>query len=398
MSAATPAPVSKATPHVGEPAATAKQDMMTFAIFVAVVVTAPIWAIPIGAAYPDLLQKFAIFGIFAIGFNILFGLTGYLSFGHAAFLGVGSYTAVWSFKLVGMQVIPAVFFGVVFAGLFAAVIGFIALRRTGIYFSILTLAFAQMSYNLAYSVLTPITNGETGLRVLNSDPRIFDDKSGSYDGTLIGSLFGIEMTGYAAFYFCALMLILAFYISIRIFRSPFGMMLRAIKNNQTRMKFTGLNTRPYALTAFVISGMYAGLAGSLMAVTDPLAGAERMQWTASGEVVLMTILGGSGTLLGPFIGAGVIKYFENIFSAYNKDQLLETFGFLPDAVAEPMVSVLSLFIGEGWHLTLGVLFMLIVIYLPGGLMEGARRIRSWMKRRKSQDVDAPSAPSSQPAE
>ena len=93
------------------------------------------------------------------------------------------------------------------------------------------------------------------------------------------------------------------------------MMLRAIKSNQTRMTYTGFDTRPYALAAFVISGMYAGLAGALLAVTDPLAGAERMQWTASGEVVLMTILGGAGTLLGPLIGAVTIKYFENIFSA-----------------------------------------------------------------------------------
>ncbi len=390
MSTATAAPVSKAIPQVGEPKATSKGDLMTLAIFIAVVLTAPIWAIPIGAGYPDLLQKFAIFGVFAIGFNILFGLTGYLSFGHAAFLGGGSYIAVWSFKLLGMNILPAVLFGTLFGGLFALAIGFVALRRSGIYFSILTLAFAQMSYNLAYSVLTPVTNGETGLRVLRDDPRIFDDKSGGYDGTLIGNLFGLEMTGYTAFYFCAIVLIIAFYISQRIFRSPFGLMLRAIKNNQTRMKFTGLNTRPYALTAFVISGMYAGLAGSLMAVTDPLAGAERMQWTASGEVVLMTILGGTGTLLGPILGAVSIKYFENIFSAYNKSQLLDTFSFLPDSIAEPLVSVLGLFVGEGWHLTLGVLFMLIVIYLPGGLMEGARRVSAMLRKRKAEKTDASS--------
>ena len=102
------------------------------------------------------------------------------------------------------------------------------------------------------------------------------------------------------------------------------MMLRAIKSNQNRMSYTGFNTRPYTLAAFVISGMYAGLAGALLAVTDPLAGAERMQWTASGEVVLMTILGGAGTLLGPVLGAGIIKYFENIFSAFNEQTLHQT--------------------------------------------------------------------------
>jgi len=128
------------------------------------------------------------------------------------------------------------------------------------------------------------------------------------------------------------------------------------------------------MAAFVISGMFAGLAGGLMAVTDPLAGAERMQWTASGEVVLMTILGGSGTLLGPVIGAGAIKYFENIFSSFNEGILMRFFDFLPETLQHAAVSLTSLFVGEGWHLTLGALFMLIVIFLPGGLMEGVMRI------------------------
>jgi ABC-type branched-subunit amino acid transport system permease subunit len=171
-----------------------------------------------------------------------------------------------------------------------------------------------------------------------------------------------------------------FYISLRIFRSPFGMMLRAVKSNQNRMSYTGLNTRPYTLAAFVISGMYAGLAGGLMAITDPLAGAERMQWTASGEVVLMTILGGTGTLLGPVIGAAVIKYFENIFSSFNEGILMEAFSFLPEMLQHAMVAITGLFVGEGWHLTLGALFMIIVIFLPGGLMEGITRIGNLIKR------------------
>ncbi len=359
-----------------------KQDWILFIGFSAVTLLGPIIFSPLGAGYPDLLQKFAIYGIFALGFNILFGLTGYLSFGHAAFLGVGSYTAVWTFKLLSMNPIPAIIFATLVGGLFSAAIGFISLRRTGIYFSILTLAFAQMSYNLAYSVLTPITNGETGLQLTQDDPRTLDVAFGRDYGAVLPSsdLFGIDMTGYPGFYFCGVMLIVCFFISLRIFRSPFGMMLRAVKSNQNRMNYTGLNTRPYALTAFIISGMYAGLAGGLLAVTDPLAGAERMQWTASGEVVLMTILGGAGTLLGPVIGAGVIKYFENIFSAFNDTILEQAYSFLPETLRLIMVDVTSLFVGEGWHLTLGALFMLIVIFLPGGLMEGMRRIRNLIKR------------------
>ncbi len=352
-------------------------------VFSAVVLTAPIWLTPIGANYPDLLQKFAIFGIFAIGFNILFGLTGYLSFGHAAFLGVGSYTAVWSFKLLTMNVIPAILFGTIIAGLFALVIGFISLRRSGIYFSILTLAFAQMSYSLAYSVLTPITNGETGLQLRITDARVLDAAMGVevVEGIPSTNLFGQIMSGYSGFYFCAAILILGFYLSLKIFKSPYGMKLRAIKSNQTRMKYTGFNTRPYLLSAFVISGMYAGLAGTLMAVTDPLAGAERMQWTASGEVVLMTILGGAGTLIGPLFGVTIIKYFENIFSSLNENILHQVFSGLPEFIENILVTVIHPFVGEGWHLTLGALFMIVVIFLPGGVMEGIGILTRFIKKK-----------------
>lgn len=368
-------------------------DNALMVFFCIMVLAGPIILAPFGAGYPDLMQRFAIFGIFAIGFNILFGLTGYLSFGHAAFLGVGSYSAVWMFKLLTMNVVPAILLAVLIAGLFSFIIGFVSLRRSGIYFSILTLAFAQMSFKLAYSVLSPITSGETGLQLSLNDPRILD---GPYaEGQIpTPSFFGINMNDTAevvvlgmtlqfnvGFYVCAAFLIGAFYVALRIFRSPFGMMLRAIKSNQTRLNYTGINTKPYALAAFVISGMYAGLAGGLMAAMDPLAGAERMQWTASGEVVLMTILGGAGTLLGPVLGAGVIKYFENIFSRMN-DQVIEGwFLWMPQGMTDVMVTIIHPFVGKGWHLSLGLIFMLVVIFLPGGLIEGANRIGDWVGRR-----------------
>lgn len=362
------------------------------------------------AGYPDLMQRFAIFGILAIGFNILFGLTGYLSFGHAAFLGVGSYSAVWMLKLLSMNIIPALILSVIIAGVFSLLIGFISLRRSGIYFSILTLAFAQMSFSLAYSVLTPITNGETGLQLNLNDPRILDGVNTT--GNLpVTSLFGMEMRNTftldlgawafqfnVGYYVCAAFLLLAFYLSIRIFRSPFGLMLRAIKTNQTRLNYTGLNSRPYTLAAFVISGMYAGLAGGLMASMDPLAGAERMQWTASGEIVLMTILGGTGTLLGPVLGAGFIKYFENIFSKINETVLHGWFSFMPDGLNDAFVWVLHFFVGKGWHLTLGLLFMLIVTFLPGGLMEGWERIRNKIRGDKGDGANPTPETTTKPAE
>jgi len=396
-----------------------KSDKMTFFIVAAISLLAPFILNPFpegsamaqfNAGYPDLMQRFAIFGILAIGFNILFGLTGYLSFGHAAFLGVGSYSAVWMFKLLSMNIIPGLILAVIIAGLFSLLIGFVSLRRSGIYFSILTLAFAQMSFSLAYSVLTPITNGETGLQLTLDDPRILDGANTTGNLPVTG-LFGLEMRdtfsldiGAWAFqfnigyYVCAAFLLLSFYISIRIFRSPFGLMLRAIKTNQTRLNYTGLNSRPYTLAAFVISGMYAGLAGGLMASMDPLAGAERMQWTASGEIVLMTILGGTGTLLGPVLGAGFIKYFENIFSKINDTVLHTWFSFMPDGLENAIVWVLHFFVGKGWHLTLGLLFMMIVIFLPGGLMEGAERITKRFRAKKGGDSDTTPDTATKPAE
>ena len=369
-----------------------RKDQVKLAIFALVVVTMPIWLAPLGAAYPGLMQKFAIYAIFAIGFNILFGLTGYLSFGHAAFLGVGSYTAVWSFKLLSMDILPALLFAVLSAGVFALVIGFFSLRRTGIYFSILTLAFAQMCYSLAYSVLTPITNGETGLLLARDDPRVIDAALGASTvggaGLPSPALLGNTVTGYFGFYICAALLILTFFISQKIFASPFGLALRGIKSNQTRMIYTGFNIRPYMLAAFVISGMFAGLAGGLLAVTDPIAGAERMRWTESGNIVLMTILGGVGTLIGPVIGAWVIEYFENIFSAINKNMLNAAFDFLPDGLQNVAVTVLSKFVGEGWHLTLGLLFVLIVVFLPGGLVEGYLKLVARFRRGRGTKPEA----------
>ncbi|WP_135501953.1 branched-chain amino acid ABC transporter permease [Roseovarius aestuariivivens] len=361
------------------------------------------------AGYPDLMQRFVIFGIFAIGFNILFGLTGYLSFGHAAFLGVGSYGAMWMMKLFSLNVLPAIAVGIIVSGIFALAVGYVSLRRSGIYFSILTLAFAQMSYALAYSVLTPLTGGETGLQIKSTDNPLLSTIPEGEIGR--ASLFGLDMrasyemnagdwlfTFNAGYYIAALIMLLAFYLSIRIFRSPFGTMLRAVKSNQTRMYYTGLNARPYTLAAFVISGMYAGLAGGLLVAMDTQVGPERMFWTASGEVVLMTILGGAGTLIGPVLGSGVIKYMENILSKINKDILHEWFAFLPDGLEDFIVAIVYPFVGKGWHLTLGLIFMAVVIFLPGGLVQGGQKIaRLFRGKKASEDSDEKSTQST-PAE
>ena len=398
-----------------------KRDTLLFVIVTVMVLLAPFILNPFpqgssmaqmfNAGYPDLMQRFVIFGILVIGFNILFGLTGYLSFGHAAFLGIGSYSAVWMFKLLSMNIIPAIILSMIVAGIFSLAIGYVSLRRSGIYFSILTLAFAQMSYNLAYSVLgNPssnynLTNGETGLQLALNDPRILDGAAAANGALPVTNLFGLAMrdsynwnvggwlfTFNVGYYVAGILMLLSFYISIRIFRSPFGMMLRAVKSNQQRMNYTGLNTKPYTLAAFVISGMYAGLAGGLLSSMDPLAGAERMHWTASGEIVIMAILGGVGTLIGPIVGARFNEYFKNILSKINDGVLHQWLSFLPDGMENFIVGIMHYFVGKGWHLTLGLLFVLVIVFLPGGLVEGGQKLAKLFKRKKADTPDSKNTP------
>jgi branched-chain amino acid transport system permease protein len=227
-----------------------------------------------------------------------------------------------------------------------------------------------------------------------SDPRILDAALTNGE-TPRANLFGLEMgssyelelgewvfTFNAGYYIAAIVMLLAFYLSIRIFRSPFGMMLRAVKSNQQRLNYTGLNAKPYTLAAFVISGMYAGLAGGLLVAMDTQVGADRMFWTASGEVVLMTILGGAGTLIGPVLGAGFIKYMENIVSKINQSVLEQWFSFMPDGLQDFFVAIVYPFVGKGWHLTLGILFMLVVIFLPGGLVQGGQKLAGLFRGKK----------------
>lgn len=390
-----------------------KADLRLFLIVLAMVLFAPFLLNPFpestgmaqfNAGYPDLMQKLVIFGIFAVGYNILFGLTGYLSFGHAAFLGIGSYAGVWTMKLLTVNVIPALIIAVLVSGVFALLIGFISLRRTGIYFSILTLAFAQMFYSLAYSVLTPITGGESNLSLALNDPRVLDGAASGTGNIPAPNIFGLSLrdsleleigdwafTLNAGYYLCGFFMMLSFYFAVRLFRSPFGLMLRAIKSNQTRMSYTGLNPKPYALAAFVISGMYAGLAGGLMVAMDPIAGAERMLWTASGEVVLMVILGGAGTLIGPILGAGVIAYLESIISTIGSTVLYNWFSGLPEGLSSVLVNIIYPFVGSGWHLTLGLVFMAVVIFLPGGIVEGGKRIGALFRRKRKDTSDTTSA-------
>jgi ABC-type branched-subunit amino acid transport system permease subunit len=250
---------------------------------------------------------------------------GFLSFGHAAFFGTSAYATGLMLLHYSDSVIPAMLVGIVSAIIVAFIIGFLTLKRTGIYFSILTLAFGEMLHSMVLSTLQDWTGGDNGLTGLASPV-----------------LMGMKMDGALMYYFTVAIAIVAYYVARRIIRSPFGLMLVAIKSNQVRLEYTGVNVARYKLMGFVISAVYAAIAGSLMVIYEPYVASEFLSWHLSGHVVIMTVLGGVGTLVGPMVGVGFMLYFENVLSVY---------------------------LGEQWMLVLGAIFMLTVIFLPGGFMQ-----------------------------
>jgi branched-chain amino acid transport system permease protein len=320
------------------------------ALFALIVFTLPWWLTAIGG-YEALATKIAIWAIFALGFDILLGFTGYLSFGHAAFFGVAAYTTGLMFKHVSGDVVLALLVSIVVIAVLAAVLGVLTLRRAGIYFAILTLAFAQMFHAAALSIFQEWTGGDNGL-TMSTKP----------------ALFGLPMQGLNVFYVVAVLLVIGFVAARQIKRSSLGLMLRAIKENSMRLQYTGVNVWRYKMIAYMISAMYAGVAGSLMVVYEPYVATKFLHWSTSGEVVIMSVIGGVNTLIGPMIGAGFMLYFENVVQA---------------------------FIGEKWKLILGLIFVLIVVFLPGGFVDGFNRIRRALgirtKPRRPNVPDAPEA-------
>ncbi len=264
---------------------------IAFAIMVAVLVVAPF------AVYPVFLMKALCFALFACAFNLLIGFGGLLSFGHAMFLGTAGYACAHAAKVWGFPPEGAILFGTAAAALLGVVTGLLAIRRQGIYFAMITLALAQMVF--FFYVQTPFTGGEDGIQ---SVPR--------------GKLFGfIDRANPLAMYFFVLVVFLAGFLLIyRIIHSPFGQVLKAIRENEPRAISLGYRAAQYKLLAFVISGTLAGLAGATKALVFQLASLTDVHWTMSGEVVLMTLLGGLGTVLGPVVGAATIVGLENVLA------------------------------------------------------------------------------------
>ncbi|HEX7592871.1 MAG TPA: branched-chain amino acid ABC transporter permease, partial [Anaerolineae bacterium] len=280
-----------------------------------------------------------IFGLFAMSLDLLLGYTGLVSFGHAAFFGVGAYVA----GIVGIYVGPEIYFtlpaALGAAALAALVIGYFSIRTTGVYFLMLTLAFSQMVYAAAFKA--PFAGGSNGLAGI---PR-----------PTLG--FGLGFTDSTAFYYLVLaILLLSYLILARLVASPFGKSLRGIKENESRMRSIGYNVQRYKLAAFVIAGAFAGLAGALRAQFNFFVAPDTMYWTTSGIALVMVIIGGAGTLIGPVLGAALVQVLQNLISSYT----------------------------ERWPLLLGAIFILFVLRAPKGMMGIAEQVKSAKAKGKSE--------------
>ncbi len=261
---------------------------VAFVIMVMIFAVAPIWV------YPIFLMKVMCFALFASAFNLLLGFGGLLSFGHAMFMGSAGYVAAHSAKVWGLNPELCVLLGTLSSAVLALVVGLLAIRRQGIYFAMITLALAQMVFFFCLQV--PFTGGEDGIQAV---PR--------------GKLFGLVdlEDNFNMYLFVMTIFLMGFLLIWRVIHSPFGQILKAIREHPERAISLGYDTDTFKLLAFVISGALAGTAGGTKALVFQLASLTDVHWSMSGEVVLMTLVGGMGTLFGPLIGAAVIISMEN---------------------------------------------------------------------------------------
>ena len=286
----TSAPVTPATPPARN----------TFLIATAVM--AALLAIaPFVGVYPVFLMKALCFALFACAFNLLIGFGGLLSFGHAMFLGTAGYVCAHAAKEWGWPPEAAILVGTLSATALGMVAGALAIRRQGIYFAMITLALSQMIF--FFYLQTPFTHGEDGIQAV---PR--------------GKLFGfIDLSNILVMYFTVLVVFLAAFVFIyRVVNSPFGQVLKAIRENEPRAISLGYDAERYKLLAFVLSAALSGLAGSVKAIVFQLASLTDVHWTMSGEVVLMTLLGGMGTIFGPVVGAFAIIGLESYLASFGQ--------------------------------------------------------------------------------
>jgi branched-chain amino acid transport system permease protein len=298
--------------------AVAARPVLAFALVFAV--------FPFVVPYKALATQVLIYGLFALGYNLLYGYTGLLSFGHAAYWGLGAYgTGIALARLQIGSLWGALGAGLLLAGVGGIVVGFFCLRRRGIYFAMLSLAFAQLLYFIAFH-LADITGGDDGLRGVGVPPLRLPGITLALDSSL------------AFYYFAFAVVTLAMLVLKRILDSPFGAVLQAIRENSDRAVACGYDIRRIKLLSFVFSALFCGLAGALDALRLGVVPVESLYWTTSGQVVIMTLLGGAGTFFGPFVGATTFLVLEDRLSV----------------------------VTESWPLFIGLIFMAFVLFRPKG--------------------------------
>src|SRR5690349_18065382 len=303
------------------------------ALTAAGLIAAP-FVLPYFGFTPTTVNRILVWGLFGIGFDILFGFTGLLSFGQSAFFGTGGMVAAYLLTVANFpDVITALLVGTIVAAIVGYLVGLIALRRTGIYFAMITVAIAEVFYFVEFNPLSAYTGGENGLPGVPT-PTIslgFATFHFNTDRSLYAFL--------AFWYFVGMVL------ALRIVRSPVGAVLRAIRDNPLRAAAVGHNIHGYKLTAFVIAAAYAGFAGGLLGVMQGFMPPDAFTFETSGQLVIQTAIGGTGTLFGPLVGAAVWLYLSDFFQT-------------------------TLHLGATWKLVLGIVFVLLVVFLRRGIVGG----------------------------
>ncbi len=295
---------------------------------------------------PNTVNRILVWGLFGIGFDILFGYTGLLSFGQSAFYGTGGFVAAWLLTRAGFpNVFLALIIGMVVAAAVGYLVGLIALRRTGIYFAMITVAIAQIFFFVEFNPLAEFTGGENGLPGVPTP---------SFN---LGFTTLHFTTGWSLYQFLALCYFVGIVIALRIVRSPVGAVLSAIRDNPLRAQAVGHNIQSYKMTAFVIAAAYAGFAGGLLGVLQAFMPPDAFMFETSGQLVMQTAIGGLGTLFGPLLGAAVWLFLQD---------------FLQSALG----------LGAAWKLVLGTVFVLLVTFLRRGIIGGLKDLYEFATNRK----------------
>jgi branched-chain amino acid transport system permease protein len=316
----------------------------------AVPVAALLLLIPVLADYANdpyqtvLLSYGLIMGIAALGFNLLLGYTGLLSFGHCAYFGTGAYAAAFLVKYLHATSMEFLLVGGVAASVFvSALFGFFCVRYTRIFFGILTMAFSQVLWSLAFKFFW-VTGGTDGLRV--PTPALLG-------GFVQSSRDKVTFLSHAYYYYVLVIFFACVAVMWVIVHSPFGKALQAIRDNETRAEFVGIEVRKYRFVAFLLSGVFTGLAGILWAPLNGLTTPDILYWPFSGEIVFLTVLGGFRTFAGPIVGAVVFNYLKTFAVGYT----------------------------VYWQMLLGAVLVVLVLSMPTGILGTANRL--WLRLRKS---------------